>query len=90
MLHAQMANTIVLPKGALVTSNEASKFSISMRNGLGVNLVALLRETLHLLQDGITAELRTKESHALQVLSKQKINMEQLALQRNELVMQNQ
>lgn len=42
------------------------------------------------MQDGITIELRARESHALQVLSEKKINMEQLSLQHDEVVSQNQ
>lgn len=79
-----------VPKWALVTSNEADRPSISTLKGLGVNLATLLRETLYVLQDGITAELQARESHSLQVFSEQKINMEQLSLQHDELVSQNQ
>ena len=61
-----------------------------MIKGLGLNLVALPRETLYLLQDGIMTELCARESRAIQVLSEQKINIEQLSLQHNELVSQNQ
>jgi len=57
MLCTQMTNTIVLPKGALVTTNEADRPTISALKGLGINMVALLRDTLYVLQDGITAEL---------------------------------
>jgi len=49
MLHAWMINIIVLLKGALVTSNEVDSFLVSTMKGLGVNLAALLRETLYLL-----------------------------------------
>lgn len=90
MLRMQMTNTIVLLEGALVTSNEADRPSVSTLKSLGVNLVSLPRETLYVLQDGITAELRARESRVLQVLSEQKINMEQLSLQRDELVSKNQ
>lgn len=77
-------------EGALVTSNEAEKPSVSMLKCLDVNLATLPRETLYVLQDGINAELRARERRALQVLSEQKINMEQLSLQHNELVSQSQ
>lgn len=90
MLRAQMTNTIVLSEGALVPSNEADRPSVSALKGLGLNLAALPCETLYVFQDGITVELRARESHALQVLSEQKINMEQLSLQHNEVVSQNQ
>ena len=90
MLRAWMKNTIVLPEGALVTSNEVDMPSVSALKGLGVNLAALPCETLYVLQDGITAQLRARESHVLQVLSEKKINMEQLSLQCDELVLQNQ
>lgn len=86
MLCTRTTNKIVLPEGALVTSNEADRFSISTMKGLSVNLVALPHETLYLLQDGIMAEMCARESRALQVLSEKKINMEQLSLQYNELV----
>ena len=75
-----MANTIVLLEGVLVAVNETNRFSMSMMKGLGLNMASLLHETLHLLQNGITEELRARESHVIQVLSEQKINMEQLSL----------
>jgi len=42
MLSAQMTNTIVLPEGALVTSNEVERPSVSALKGLRINLAALL------------------------------------------------
>jgi len=65
MLRAWMKNTIVLPDGALVASNEVDRPSVSMLKGLGVNLVALLCGTLYTLQDGITTKLQARESRAL-------------------------
>jgi len=85
-----MENKILFSKGALVRVNEADRFSISMMKGLGLNLVTVMCETLYLLQNGIMVELRTTESRVLQVLSEQKINMEQLNLQHDKLVSQNQ
>lgn len=38
MLRAWMTNTIALLEGALVTTNEANKPSISMLKGLGINI----------------------------------------------------
>jgi len=90
MLHVWIMSTIVLSEGALVISNEADKPLVSTLKGLSVNLVSLPRDILYVLQNGITAELRARESRALQFLSEQKINMEQLSLQRNELVSKNQ
>ena len=66
----------MLPEGALATTNEADRPTISALKGIGINMAALPRETLYFLQDGITVELRARESCALQVLSEQKINME--------------
>lgn len=51
-------------------------------------MAALPRETLYMLQDGITTELRTRDSRAVQVLNEKKINMEQLSLQHDEVVSQ--
>lgn len=75
-----MVNTIVFPKGALVSSNVMDRLSISMMKGLGLNLATLPQETLYLLHDGITVELWAKESCVIQVLSEQKINIENLSL----------
>jgi len=80
MLRAWIKNMTMLPEGALVIANVTDRFSVSMLNGLGLNLVALLREMLYQLQDGIIAKLRSRESHTIKVLSEQKINMEQLSL----------
>lgn len=80
MLCARTTNTIVLPEGALVTTNEANKPTISALKGIGINMVAILWEMLYVLQDGIIVELWARQSRALEVLSEQKINMEQLSL----------
>ena len=65
MLRAQVTNTIVLPEGALVKTNEVDMPMVSAFKGIDINMVALPRETLYVLQDGITVELRARESHAL-------------------------
>lgn len=49
MLRACMTNTIVLPKGALVTENEADRPMVSRLKGIGINMVALPWETLYVL-----------------------------------------
>lgn len=84
MLHTKVTNMIVLPVGALTTENEVDKPMVNNLKGVGLNMVMLPRETLHLLQDGVTVKLRVWESHALQVMSKQCINIEQVDLQHNE------
>jgi len=60
---------LVLLDGSLTTENEADRPTINVLKGVGLNLVALPREALHLLQDGVTAELRDREHCALQVIS---------------------
>jgi len=80
MLHVRMSNTIVFPEGALVSSDVMDQMTISMMKGLGLNLSALPWEMLYQLQDGITTGLCTRKNHAIQVLSEQRINMEQLSL----------
>lgn len=62
-------NTIVLLEGALVVVNEVDRPMVSTLKGIGINMVSLPREKLHVLQDGIILELRASESYALQVLS---------------------
>ena len=76
MLHARMTNTIVLPDGALVTKIEADRPMVSSLKGIGLKMVALPWETLYLLQDGVTAELQGRESRAIQVMRKKRINIE--------------
>jgi len=90
LLRAKMANTIVLLEGVLTTHNEDDRSAVSRIKGMGLNLVALPRDTLYQLQDGIIVEIYTKEGHAIQVLNEKKFNIEQLSLQCDELVSQNQ
>lgn len=54
---------------------------VSGLKGLRINMDALPRETLYVLQDGVTIELRAREGHVLQVMSEQRNNIEQLSLQ---------
>lgn len=63
-----------------MTKNGANKPMISTLKGMGINMVALSLDMLYILQDGITIELWARKSRTLQVLSEQKINMEQLIL----------
>ena len=54
MLRTQMTNTIMLLEGLLVTENEANRPMVSRLKGNGINMVALPREMLYVLQDGVT------------------------------------
>ena len=72
-----------------MTKNEAGRPTVSVLKGLGINMATLSWETLYVLQDGITVELWARESRVLQVLSKQKMNMEQFSMQCDEVVSQN-
>lgn len=58
-------NNIVLPEGALVTENEVDKPMVSALKGVGINMVALPWETLYVLQDRVTIELRAREDRVL-------------------------
>lgn len=49
MLHARTTNTIVLLEGALVTTNEVDRPMVSTLKEIGINMAALLRETLYVL-----------------------------------------
>lgn len=42
-----MANTIVLPEGALTTDKEDDKAAMGRIKGLGLNLAALPQDTLY-------------------------------------------
>lgn len=65
MLRGHMTNTIVLPKGALVMENEANRPMMSALKGVGINMVVLPWETLYVLQDGVTIELRASKGCTL-------------------------
>jgi len=65
MLRMKASSAIVLPDGALTMENKADRPTVSALKGVGLNLVALLREALHLLEDGVIGELRAHEHHAL-------------------------
>ena len=69
MLHMKASNAIVLPDGALTIHNEADRPTISALKGVGLNLAVLLREVIHLLQDGVIEKMRAHEQHALHVIS---------------------
>lgn len=88
MLRAHIANTLVLRKGTVLAVVKGDQATKSQVKGWGLNLAALPREIICQLQDGVTAELHTKKGRALQVLSEQKVNLEQLSLQCNNLVVQ--
>lgn len=49
MLHTLVTNTIVLPEGSLVTTNEANRPTVSALKGLGINMATLPWETLYVL-----------------------------------------
>lgn len=74
-----MANTITLPEGALVSNRKMDQVTLTTLKGIGLNLVSLPHDTLYQLQDGIETELCARESLTVQVLSKKKINIEQLS-----------
>lgn len=89
MFHARMINTIVLPNGALVIENKVDSPMVNTLKGVGINMATLPWETLYVLQDRVTTKLSAREGHALEVLSEQRINMEQLSLQHDKVITQN-
>ena len=75
-LCARVSSAIVLPDEALTMKNEVDRPTVSTLKGVELNLEVLRGEVLHLLQDGVIAELRAHEHHALQVINEQQINNE--------------
>ena len=67
---------IVLLEGAFTIENEANRLAFSTVKGVGLNLALLPGEAIHLLQDGVIAELSAQEQHTVQVISEQQINNE--------------
>lgn len=80
MVRTNTMNTLVLPTGAVLVEVEGDLRS------WGLNLAALPRETLHQLQDGVTIEVHAQEGYALQTMIEHKENMEQVSLQRDDLI----
>ena len=76
MLHTRVTNTIVLPDGALIAENEADRPMVSSLKGVGLSMVVLPWEMPYLLQDGVTIEIRARESRTLWVMSENHINIE--------------
>ena len=81
MLCTKASSVIVLLDGALTTENEADRPIVSTLKGVGLNLAVLLHKALHLLQDGVIAELKVHEHHTVQVINEHRINNEQMVLQ---------
>lgn len=69
MLCAHMANSITLPKGALVIENQVNRATVSVLKGVGINMAMLPQETLYVPQDKVTAKMWAREGHTPQVLS---------------------
>jgi len=65
MLRTRTKNTFPLLEGAVLAAAEGDGATASQMKGWGFNLAAFPRETLYQLQDGVTAELHTREGHAL-------------------------
>lgn len=55
-----------------MTETKADRPVVSALEGVGLNLPVLPSKVLHLLQDGVIAELQAYEQRALQVISEQK------------------
>lgn len=71
---------------ALMMAIEVDRPTVIALKGVGINLAVHPSEALHLLQDGGIAELQAYEQHALQVISEQKVNNNQLVVQRDSTV----
>jgi len=65
MLRVNASKAIVLLDGALTTENEAHRPTVSTLKGVGLNLVVIPSEMLHLLQDGVIAALRFPKHRTL-------------------------
>lgn len=68
MLCTRVTSMVVLPDRALTTKNEADRPTIKSLKGEGLNMVALPREMLYILHDGVIVELRDWDSHVLKVM----------------------
>lgn len=76
----------MLANGALTTKTKADKPAINALKGVGLNLVVLPGEALHLMQDGVIVELTARKQRGLQVISKQKINNTHMGVQRDSAI----
>ena len=69
MLCTKASSVIVLSDGALTAENEDDRPTVRALKGVGLNLVVLPSEALHLLRDGVIAKLRICEHRTLKVIS---------------------
>ena len=66
-----MANTVVLPEGALTADSMENRVAVGQIKGLGLNLATLPWDILYQLQDRVITELRTREGRVEQMLNEQ-------------------
>lgn len=62
MLCTKTSIAIVLLDGALTIDNEADRPTICALKGVGINMAVLPCKALHLLQDGLIAEIRPERT----------------------------
>lgn len=74
-LQAQMAHSILIPIGVLLTTQTEDRVVLERFIGLRLNVVALPRENLQQLHDSARIELCGRAGHPNQVLQEQKINI---------------
>lgn len=70
--------TIVLLEGSLSAESVDDKVIVSTLNNIGLNIATLPNEYLHVLQRGVTVELRAWEQRALNLISEYRVNNEKM------------
>lgn len=69
---------IPLPQGSLHAKTNEANTQLRQIKDVGVNLAMLPIQTLHVLHQGVSNELRIREQRALPVISEVKMNNEQI------------
>lgn len=73
---------VALPDGALSVEAKDDKAIVSTLGNVGLNLAMLPGEFLHTLQLGVIVELKARKQHALSMINEQKVNNEQIYIEK--------
>jgi len=78
MVRSVDLQAVMLREGSLSVESTNDKVIMSTLKNIGLNLVVLPNEYLHILQIGVAVELRARGQHALSLISEYRVNNEKM------------
>lgn len=78
MVRSTDLQAVTLPKGSQSTKSADDKVIVSTLKNIVLNLTALPNEYLHMLQTGVTTQLRAWEKHTLILINEYRVNNEKI------------